>query len=161
MRVCIVCEKDIEGKRAVPVKEDRIIRLVRTAKRLVGVAKMNELYVCEADLPKHSERRKGFEKSMLFASVLAALLLVLVLGMIVLSGNFDAWSLVSAFVIAGFVLVLPLFKYTPAVEATALPSQSSVLFPPSITPSPAPPQPAIPAKVQPAGKPVRKKRKSR
>jgi len=160
MRVCIVCEKDVEGKRAVPVKEDRVIRLVRAAKRLVGIAKMNDLYVCEADLPKHSERRKGFEKSMLFASVLAALLLVLVLGMIVLSGNFEVWSLVSAFVIAGFVLVLPLFKYTPAVEATALPPEPPALFQP-VNPPPVPPQPLAPSNLRPAGKTARKKRKSR
>lgn len=140
MRVCIVCETDVEGKRAVPVKEDRIIRVVRAVKGYFGIAKMNQLYVCEADLPKQNERRKAFEKSMLFASVLAALLLVVVLGLLLISGRFEIWSILSAFIIAAFVLVLPVFRYTPAVEAAALPPLPPVALqqkPPAVAPQPA------------------------
>ena len=62
MKVCISCQKDMEGKRAVPVKEDRIIRVIRTIKKTLGIAQMNELFVCEIDLEEHVQRRKSFEK---------------------------------------------------------------------------------------------------
>ena len=35
---------------------------------------------------------------------------------LLLSGRFDAWAFVSAIIIAAFVLCLPLFKYSPALE---------------------------------------------
>lgn len=116
MKVCIACQTDVEGKKAVRIKEDRIIRAIRTIKRSLGIAQMNELYVCEEDMKKHTERRRSFEKSMLFASVFAAIIVVLVLVALLLSGRFDPWAIVSAFIIGGFVLVLPLFRYAPALE---------------------------------------------
>jgi hypothetical protein len=119
MKICIACQKNVEGKRAVPVKEDRIIKTIRGIKRSLGIAQMNELYVCEDDLPEHTKRRRSFEKSILFASVLAGLVVILVLVALLLSGRFDPWAVFSALIIGGFVLALPLFKYSPALESTA------------------------------------------
>jgi hypothetical protein len=117
MKVCIACQKEMGGVKAVPVKEDRIIKTIRAVKRAMGIAQMNELYVCETDLAEHMKRRKSFEKSLLFASVLAGLIVVVVLVALLLSGRFDLWAIISSLIIGGFILVLPLFKYSPAVEA--------------------------------------------
>jgi hypothetical protein len=119
MKVCIACQKDMEGKKAVPVKEDRIIKTIRAVKKAMGIAQMNELYVCEADIAEHLKRRRSFEKSLLFASVLAGLIIVVVIVALLLSGRFDLWAIISALIIGGFILVLPLFKYSPAVEEGA------------------------------------------
>ena len=125
MKVCISCQKEVEGKKAIPVKEDRIIRVIRAIKRTFGIAQMNELYVCEDDIKKHIERRRAFEKSMLFASVFAGIILVLVIGALLLSGRFDLWAFVSAFIVGAFVLALPIFRYAPGQEgdvATEVPA---------------------------------------
>src|SRR5512143_1078798 len=135
MKVCISCQTDVSAKTAYPIREDRIIKVIRAVKKALGIAQMNELYVCKDCLPKHNERRKSFEKSMLFASVFAGLVLVILLATIILSARFDAWAVVSA-----FIVVLPVFKYAPAVEA---PPEPAVPVP-AIPPPPAPQEPAPP-----------------
>ena len=149
MKVCITCQQGVEGKRAVRVKEDRVIRAIRAIKKALRIAQMNELYVCEADIRKHLDHRRSFEKMMLFASVLAGLIVVLLIGLLVLSGRFDLWAMFSSLIIAGFVLSLPLFRYAPALEdsplvaaaqAAARPPAGAV--PPGTPPAgPAPPPP--------------------
>ncbi|MBU0591819.1 hypothetical protein KKF81_01925 [Candidatus Micrarchaeota archaeon] len=117
MKVCVFCQENVDGKNAIPVKEDRIIRIIRKVKKALNIAQLNELYVCEDDLKKHKERRKTFEKSMLFASVLAGVIVLIMIGALVLSGRFDIGALVSAFIIGAFVLILPIFRYAPALES--------------------------------------------
>lgn len=120
MKVCISCQQDVAGKRAVRVKEDRIISGIREIKKALKVAQMNELYVCEADLRQHLERRKGFEKGVLFASILAGGIFIILTGSLVLSGRFDLWAIVSSLLLAGFVMALSLFRYAPALEPSQL-----------------------------------------
>ncbi len=120
MKICISCQKDVAGMRAVKVKEDRIIKLIRRIKQLFRIAAGNELYVCEDDISKHQERRKAFEKSMLFFGILAAIAVLLFLSSIVLSGNFSPFAILSAFLVGGFILMFALiFKYAPAMEGTS------------------------------------------
>ena len=145
MKVCITCQQSVEGKKAVPVKEDRVIRAIRAIKKALRIAQMNELYVCEADIKKHLDHRRAFEKMMLFASVLAGLIVVLLIGLLVLSGRFDLWAMFSSLVIAGFVLMLPLFRYAPALEASPL--VTAALAAPPVRP----PTGAIPPGTPPVG----------
>ncbi|MFZ5500640.1 MAG: hypothetical protein ACOY58_01830, partial [Candidatus Micrarchaeota archaeon] len=72
MKICVSCENDVAGKEAYPVKEDRIIRAIRSIKKALKIAQMNELYVCKDCLEAHGKKRKSFEKTMLFAAILAA-----------------------------------------------------------------------------------------
>ncbi len=116
MKICIYTQKTVEGERAIPIQEDRIIRGIRAIKKIFGVAQNNELFVSEAYLQEHSKRRKSFEKSMLFASVLAGLVFIAVLYSIVSSGRFEVLAILSAFIIGGFILCLPLFKYSPGLS---------------------------------------------
>lgn len=164
MKVCVSCQKDVEGKPATRIREDRIIRGIRRIKQALGVAQNNELFVCSDCMPKHMERRKSFEKSMLFASVFAGLILIVLLAAFVLSGRFDLWAVVSAFIVAIFILALPVFKYTPAVEgvsALKLAPAAQQAAPAKEAAAP-PPGAAAPAKEEEAGQPKEaKERKTR
>ena len=121
MKVCVSCEEDVSGKDAVAIKEDRVIRIIRKAKKALRIAQMNELYVCSDCMEEHKKKRKSFEKTMLFASLLSALLALLVIVSPLLSGRLDIWGLFSGLILAAFVLTLPIyFKYTPAVEVSAV-----------------------------------------
>jgi len=142
MKICVSCETNVEGKKAYKVKDDRIIRAVRSIKNALHMAKNNELYVCENCLPKHREKRKSFEKSVLFGTVIAVVILVVLLGMLLLSGRFDIWAIISTFIISGFVLALPLFRYAPAVEGDTLASSVSMMKT-AAPPLPAPPIPPL------------------
>ncbi len=134
MKICISCEKDIEGKNAVPIKEDRIIRTIRSIKKMLRMAKMNELYVCESCVQKHTERRKTFEKHMLFGSVFAGVVIVIMVGAMLFTGKLDLWAFLSAFIVAGVILCLPIFKYAPAIDGSINPAQSAEPPKPKKTP---------------------------
>ena len=117
MKKCIVCEKDMSGKKSHKVIEDHIIKTIRGFKQFFKIAANNELCVCEDDLAKHLEKRKSFEKSMIFIGVLSAAVVILLIGAIVLSGRFDIFAIFSALLIGGFIVLFGiLFKYAPALE---------------------------------------------
>ena len=115
MRVCIVCQKEV--KSGARVREDPAIRLIRTVKRLLGIARNNELYVCAQDIPAHAQRRKNFEKNLIIASVIGALLVLVLIVLPLLAGRLDVIGLVSAlFIGVLIVLAVVFFRYTPAIE---------------------------------------------
>jgi len=117
MKVCIVCQKDIAGKDAVPIKEDFIIRGIRSFKQFFHIAANNELYVCADDVPVHEKRRGEFERSMIFFGVLSSLVVIILIGTLLLSGRFDIFAFISAIVIGVFILLLSVvFKYSPALK---------------------------------------------
>lgn len=117
MKVCIVCQKEVDGKKAVKVREDRIIKAIRRLKSIFRIAAGNDLYVCEEDLQKHLERRKSFEKSMLFFGILSVFVVMLLLFLVVMSGRFNLLVILSSFAIGAFILLFALvFKYAPGVE---------------------------------------------
>jgi hypothetical protein len=159
MKICIYTQKSVEGQRAIRVHDDRVIRTIRTIKKAFGIAQMNELYVSVSHLEEHKKRRSSFEKSLLFASVFAGLIVVVVLFSLIFSGRFDLWAIISAFIIAGFVLSLPLFKYSPAL----VPGEP-VLVGAKAAPKPAPTASVPAAAPEPAAKkkePAAKKKKTR
>ncbi len=116
-KVCVDCQQEVAGKKAVKVKEDRTIRMLRSIKKFLRIAKGNQLYVCENCLEDHLNKRKSFEKTMLIFSAIAALILVILLFAILLSGRFEIWTAVSALLIVAFLFLFSIiFKYVPAVE---------------------------------------------
>ena len=117
MKVCIYTQKSVEGEPAVPVKEDNILRAIRSIKKFLRIAKMNELYVTKPYLEEHKKRRKSFERSVLFSSIIAGFVILLsIIFPIINKGMLDLSLIFLAFILAGFILALPLFKYTPAIE---------------------------------------------
>lgn len=124
MKVCIVCQKEIKGKGSPKVKEDNAIRFIRKIKQKVGVAKNNELYVCKEDIETHTKRRKDFEKNLIVSSVLAAGLVIFLIGLPLLMGTLDLGNLIgSIFIGALIILVVVFFRYTPAIEPAKESSQ--------------------------------------
>lgn len=119
MKVCVDCQKEVNGMRAVRIKEDRIIDFIRKVKRALKISKENELYVCYTCLPVHKEKRKSFEKTMLIFSVVAALIFLLMLATTLISGRFELWAIVSGLLIIALLFVFSLiFKYVPAAVET-------------------------------------------
>ncbi|MEW6723055.1 MAG: hypothetical protein AB1324_07365 [Candidatus Micrarchaeota archaeon] len=149
MKVCVSCHADVEGKRAVPVRWDRLLKGILAIKRALRIAQNNELFVCEQCMQKHLERRRSFEKSMLFASVFAGLLLIVIIMAPLMSGTFEPFAVVSGFIVAGFILALPLFKYAPAVEGISASAPQQAFTPQ--------PQPAGAEKAAKPKKPKKKK----
>jgi len=119
MKICIVCQKDVEGKPAVPVKEDMIIKGIRTVKQFLHIAANNELYVCEDDIPAQQQRRRGFERDLIFFGVLAAVAVVLFVATSLMFGRFDIMAFIYALVIGFFIIMFAVvFRYAPATEKT-------------------------------------------
>lgn len=127
-KVCIICEKPVSGLKAVKVKEDAILGFIRSVKRATKTAQENELYVCEADLPKYNQRRNEFQKSIIIATILAALVVVAVAIGAIMSGTINVVAIVAAIFIAGIIFLFSvIIKYVPAVE-----SNEPKLIPPKI-----------------------------
>ncbi len=117
MQICIVCQKNVEGKPAVPVKEDFVIRSIRRAKTFLNIAQNNELFVCEDDLEAHRKRRKEFERSLVLFGVLAAIVVIVLLATLLMSGTLDIIAFLSAIAIGLFILLFAfVFKYAPALD---------------------------------------------
>lgn len=120
MKICIECEKDVAGKKAFKIKEDRIIRGIRALKKLTRTAQGNELYVCNDHLEKHMKKRKRFEKSILIFGILAGIVVVLLVGMLLLSKKFDVVLLIYSLLVGVFILAFAvIFRYAPAIEKTS------------------------------------------
>ena len=118
LKVCIICNKDVTGKRAVRVKDDFVIRTIRRVKQILGVAKNNELYVCEDDFEEYKKRRSSFEKSIMIFGAMAGLLIFGVVLLMIITGRFSISSIVSLLVLGILLLIFTLvFRFTPAVES--------------------------------------------
>jgi len=119
MKICVDCQKEVGGTKAIKIREDRVIRGIRAVKRALKISKENELYVCEKCLEVHKERRKSFEKTMTFFAVLAGLVVILLLITIGLSGRIEVWTILSAVMIGVLLLFFSLvFRYVPATVST-------------------------------------------
>jgi len=152
MKLCIECEKNVEGMKAVKIREDNVISAIRKIKRALGASKENELYVCEEHLKKHIERRKSFQKSLILFGIAAVLVFVLGLISMILSGSFNIVGFIAAVIISIFLILFAIvFKYTPDVAST-----TPVFIP--VT-GEKPKESAKPAK--PAEKPAKRKSKKR
>lgn len=142
-KLCVVCEKPIAGLKAVKIKDDAVLILIRNVKRALRIAQENELYVCEADLKKHQQKREEFQKTVILFSILASIVVVAVLAGALLSGTVNLVALFASFVIALMIILFSLIvKYVPATEGG-----EPVLIKPSTAPAGAAqpaPQPQMP-----------------
>lgn len=116
MKICILCEKEVDPNSSFKVKDDPIIQFLRSVKSKLNIVKNNELYVCSSDLDKYNKKRKSFEKNLIICSAIAAIVFLLFLVVTVLSFKLDLLALLSVFVIIVFILALPILVYAPAIE---------------------------------------------
>lgn len=114
-KICIVCEKEPQ-ENASRVREDFVIRTIRGAKQRVGVAKNNELYVCENCLPVYREKRKKFEKNFVFYVAAAVIIFVLINAFQLTAGIFSLMLLLTSILLAAIIAGLAvLIYYTPSL----------------------------------------------
>ncbi|MDO8553642.1 MAG: hypothetical protein Q7S22_02450 [Candidatus Micrarchaeota archaeon] len=117
MKKCIVCQKDIVSGKAAKVREDRIIRGLRKIKQMFNIARNFELYVCEEDFQKNTDKRKQYEKNVIVYTILAVCLFLVLVGLPLLGGKFNILLLLSCALLSILVVLFALlFKYVPATE---------------------------------------------
>ncbi|MBN2478219.1 hypothetical protein JXB01_02910 [Candidatus Micrarchaeota archaeon] len=123
MKVCIECKKELKKedlKKAVKVKDDRIIKTIRSIKKKLNIAANNELYICAECLQEHKRKRKDYEKNMVLIIALSVLIF-LGLGFlpIIAAGQFRLSSFLAGLLVGAILIVLAgILKYTPAAEGT-------------------------------------------
>lgn len=106
--ICVVCRQEKDGS---PIQDDPYILLVRSLKGRLGMATGNRLVVCEADLPKYGEKRKRFERYIMWFGFLAILLVLMFL--------FSSPSIFGIpYLLLGvlLVMVIPLLTYFPGIR---------------------------------------------
>ncbi len=109
---CIICGKDVND--GTLVQDTAVIRAIRKLKGRFGMAQNNTLVVCQSDLASHAEKRKRFERQWVTNLVLAAgLCAILILLPLVTGTGFNLGSLILAPILAGLILLLPVFSYMP------------------------------------------------
>lgn len=120
MKVCVIQHKDgmqeIKSGKAARVKEDALISGIRGVKKIFRIAQNNELYVCENDYEKVVQKRKKFEKNVVFIIVLSVIIMLFLVGLPLLSGKFELGIFFSALFI-GTLIILGgvIFKYSPVL----------------------------------------------
>ena len=120
MKVCVIQHKDgiqeIKGGTAAKVKEDALISGIRGVKKIFRIAQNNELYVCENDYEIVLQKRKKFEKNVVFIIVLSVIIMLVLVGLPLLSGRFELGVFFSALFIG--ILIIGggvIFKYSPVL----------------------------------------------
>lgn len=116
-KVCIVCEKEMEGY---PVEDDAVIHAIRKIKRKFNVAKNNELVVCENCLPEHKKKREKFEKNLVMHVVIAAVVLIIFFFVSIFSPSGISLSgIFLGMVLAALVVGMSVFNHWPKIAAKA------------------------------------------
>jgi hypothetical protein len=119
--VCIIGHEVVQGK-AYKVKDDRVLNLMRAAKKRLGMKlKNNRLFVCESHKQEYLKKRKGFERNVMVLSALAAVFFVIIFVVNFMNGDI-ADILRSLLLGVLLILIVPLFLifiYVPAIEDSA------------------------------------------
>ncbi len=116
MRVCVSCEKEIP-KGGFPVKDDKIIQVIRSIKRKLNIAKDNELVVCDSCKVKHATRRSQYERSLPIWIGVAVLCFLGLTVLPLLSGSLSISSIIIGILFAGLLLFFAVvLRYVPAMK---------------------------------------------
>lgn len=119
-KVCIICHQQVSSGNAAKVREDVVIRSIRSIKKMLNISQNNELFVCEKDLETHKGKRKKFEKEFSVICAFAVMLVLLLNGLPLLGGRFELGTFISSIVIAALILLFAIvFKYAPAADAAS------------------------------------------
>lgn len=115
-KICIICEKEPRNI-AYKVRDDMIIKTIRTIKQKIGIAKNNELYVDEDCLSVYREKRKKFEKNIVFYIAIGTIFFILVNGFQLIYGRFSLGAFVASIFLCVLITVFPVLNYaTPPIE---------------------------------------------
>ncbi len=118
--VCFICGEKVNNKKAVPIKDDIIIKGIKKVKEKTGKVKNNKLYVCEDCWDVYKKERKSFINGIFISSLFVGIIFtLLVLGPIFL-GSFNLGAVINLTIVClvlwGFLMVIQMYKYRPATE---------------------------------------------
>ncbi|MEW6528634.1 MAG: hypothetical protein AB1391_01975 [Candidatus Micrarchaeota archaeon] len=115
-KICIVCEKEpIEN--AYKVCDDVIIKIIRTVKQKLNIAKNNELFVCESCISTYKEKRKKFEKNFTLCVAIAVIIFIMINGFQLINGKFSVILFFISIFLAVIISALAVLNYAaPPIE---------------------------------------------
>jgi len=115
-KVCIIHQKESDG---ISVKDDPVLRSIRSVKRIFKASTGNQLVVCREHLDEAHKRRAKFERSLMTAAGIGALFGVVMLAISILSQK-SIFDILRAVLLLVFLVVvmsaLSLYQYFPALE---------------------------------------------
>jgi hypothetical protein len=115
-KICVVCHKEKQGR---PVRDDIVLKSIRRVKEVLKISTGNDLVVCPDDYEEAKKRRQDFEKSLLTAGGIGAVLGIILVVIAVISGRDIIGILSSILFLIALVIIFALlsfYKYFPAVE---------------------------------------------
>ncbi|MCX8197596.1 MAG: hypothetical protein N3F07_00140 [Candidatus Micrarchaeota archaeon] len=110
-KVCIICEK--EAAQGLVVEDDAVIIAIRKVKNMLGVAKNNQLMVCDLCAESYKRKRESYERNIVIHTIIAALVLLAFILLPLFTSGFSIWSLVMGVVLAGVIMGFSLFSHVP------------------------------------------------
>lgn len=129
MKICIICEKEPSGN-AYKVQDDFIIKGIRAIKQKLGVAKNNELYVCEPCYAVYKEKRKKFERNIVFYTAMAIIIFVVLNTIPLLSGIFNVFTFITSLVLAAMIIGFSILNYAvPPIQKNVLSAAPDLIVP--------------------------------
>ena len=116
VKVCIVGKEEL--KSGYPIKEDAVIKVIRTLKKKMKIATGNELMVCAKHLEEAKKKRKEFEGSIIKLVALVSVIAVIAIMLAIINNTFNLLPATFALLIllGLLMVVLALFRYYPAVD---------------------------------------------
>jgi len=112
-KVCIVCSKEVAGGHK--VEDDSVIRAIRKIKRQFGVARNNELYVCEGCMEEYKKKRGKYERDLVIHAVLAAIVLIMMVVLPIFTSGFSLTAIVLGVLLAAIIMAFSLFSHWPKI----------------------------------------------
>jgi len=115
-KICIIHQKESDG---IPVRDDFVLKAIRSVKKAFRVSTGNQLVVCKAHIEEAKKRRAKFEKSLVTSAGIGALfgLIMLVISIMSQRSIFDILRSILLLVFLVIVMAaLSLYQYFPSIE---------------------------------------------
>lgn len=119
----IITKEDITSGEAYKVKNDLVIESIIKLKKFLGTYQGNELYVAKSSLEEYKKKRKEFEQSLIFTSILIAL--IWLIGILSIFNNLSNLAqifstILMLFLITFLLIIMIIFtRYIPNIEEKA------------------------------------------
>lgn len=113
-KVCIVCSKEVAG--GYKVEDDFVIRAIRKLKRYLGVARNNELYVCEGCVEEYRKKRSKYERELVTHAVLASIVLIVMVVLPIFTSGFSLMAVALGLLLAAIIMAFSIFSHRPKIE---------------------------------------------
>ncbi|MEM4633566.1 MAG: hypothetical protein QW275_00235 [Candidatus Anstonellaceae archaeon] len=114
-KVCIICEKETSG--GMHVEDDFVIVSIRKIKNALGVAKNNQLMVCDACAEAYKKKRESYERNLVIHTIIAVVVLMAFVLLPLFTIGFSLWSFFLGLILALMIMSLSVFSHIPKAHA--------------------------------------------